>query len=258
MPPFSFDSRLFRQLFTTGSIWITNPLAGIKRLDHACARISNGRWPRDHSWRHAGLLRGLWPYFPLRRRVGLGNRVAFCPKRVLSKSTFSRKTGVAYSSWGRWSLTLCRLLGGREAMFAGGKALADCLRRRFFRPSATWQGTLPSPQLPPLLRSSLRPPTLHTPCPATRPALRQFWWLNITQDPPFPFPSTPTPCLETLAALKRGWRADLRSQSAGWNRLFWFISFSQLERKLTWHVWPLVNLASFILSLLRSFHFHSS
>ena len=63
----------------------------------------------------------------------------------------------------------------REAMFAGGKALADCLRRRFFRPSATWQGTLPSPQLPPLLRSSLRPPTLHTPCPATRPALRQFW-----------------------------------------------------------------------------------
>ena len=176
MPPFSFDSRLFRQLFTTGSIWITNPLAGIKRLDHASATISNGRWPRDQSWGHAGLLRGLWPYFPPPEESRFGKQGRFLSKTCFVQIHFLSENWCSLFLMREMIAHLVQTLGWqREAMFAGGKALADCLRRRFFRPSATWQGTLPSPQLPPLLRSSLRPPTLHTPCPATRPALRQFW-----------------------------------------------------------------------------------
>ena len=90
-----------------------------------------------------------------------------CPKHVSSKSkshflsllqnwcSRGQMRRMRCSPFGDW-VVVCSVQMG--AMLAGGKALADCLCRRFFRPSATWP---PSHQ--PLLRSSYPAPCLPTP-----------------------------------------------------------------------------------------------
>ena len=134
---------------------------------------------------------GLWPYFPRRRVLfKLGKQ----DDGSLTETCFFRIHFLLQNWKGRGQTrrrmsSPCGTFGGGEAMLAGGKALADCLCRRFFRPSAT------SPQLPPLRSSSQ--PSLPACLPAClhRPLARRCEAILVTKHyagrghsshPPFP------------------------------------------------------------------------
>ena len=173
--PTSFYPRLIPHLFTTPSIWITNPLAGIKRAA-TCVQIDPGAVGVISS----GIRRPVSATPITERRTCCARPLALFPRagfksekqgRSRTKTSFFHfllqnrsveqipdeddELVSPFSDW-RW----------KAAMLAAGKALADCLCERFL----STQCDLASPPL--FLPACLPvPPALHS----LPLGVRQFW-----------------------------------------------------------------------------------